>query len=185
MAGTTVESLHVQVLKRLSDVERVSIFHCQNRFCRLWRHEGRPSVLLCCWCSSTTYLLNNIPSDRYYYRHKKKKVAILRVQKLGPTMLSLSYICCNLTETSSKPVDTKWADSNMRACRFNVDKFYLKHLKLAHIRIIASRDGLYWCVWLTTPVPLCWMPRMSVCVSQHCVLITSVCVGWLHRQSAL
>lgn len=127
-----------------------------------------------------TFLLTDIITDI-----KKKKVAILRVQKLGPTMLSLSYICYNLTETSSKPVDTKWADSNMRACRFNVDKFYLKHLKLAHTRIIASSDGLYWCVWLTTSVPLCWMPRMPVCVSQHCVLITSVCVGWLHRQSAL
>lgn len=71
MAGITVELLHVQVLKQLSD-ERVSIFNRQNHFCRLWRHEGRPSVLLCCWCSSATYLLNNIPSDRYYYRHKKK-----------------------------------------------------------------------------------------------------------------
>lgn len=53
----------------------------------------------------------------------------------------------------------------------------------AHIRIAASWNGPYRCVWLTTWVPLCRVPRVSVCASQHCVLIASARVGWLHRQS--
>lgn len=123
MAETTIKPLHVHVLKCWVMKSESTFWTAKiisagygdmNEDCLFCSAAGAPVQHIC----GITFLLTDITDI--------KKMAILRVPKLGLTVLSRSYICYNLTETSSKPADTKWADSCMRTCRFNVDKFYLK-----------------------------------------------------------
>lgn len=117
-----------------------------------WSAAGAP-VQHICWI---TFILTDIITDT----HTKKNPAIFKVQLLGPTTMS---ICYNLTEIVFKPADTERADGYMKQRRFHIDKLRLRHEMLTYSG--GCLQGRSWCVWLTTSVPLWWMPRVSVCES--------------------
>lgn len=113
-----------------------------------WSAAGAP-VQHICWI---TFALTDIITGA----QKNPPPCYLQGSAAGPPTMSISY---NLKEIVFKPADAKRAGSYMKLRRLHIDKLRLKPEMLTYSD--CCLQGRSWCGWLTTSVPLWWMPRVS------------------------